>query len=148
MNRWWFGSARKRRTASRCGGSSNRWLASRTRPSSPGARCLMSTSGGQVDTDRPKSLVQRIEGELHDLAFGVAVLGDEPRIGRVESSGDEGKTLDECLLNQWRVALWILANGLMQDLDPEVHVARFVARDRGESAVETTVGELLLAHRL
>src|SRR6266571_9439128 len=132
MKRWWFGSAMKRRTASRCGGASNRWAASRTRPSSPGARCLMSMSGGQVDADRPQPLVQRLEGELHDLAFGVAVLGDVARIGRVESPGDQRKALHERLLNQRRVPGWVLAYSFLQDLDSEAHVARFVARDRGE----------------
>src|ERR1043165_9021010 len=74
------------------------------RPSSPGCTCRRITrrprsSGGEVDPDRAQSLVERIDRELHDLAFGVTVVGDETRVGRVERAGDEWEALDEALLD-------------------------------------------------
>src|SRR6267378_8578638 len=105
-------------------------------------------SGGQVDSNRPQSLVQRVKRELEDLALGVSELGDVFGIGRVESSRDQGQALDKRLLDQRREALRVFADRLLQDLDPETHVPRLIARDRGEPAVETAVGGSQLAHRL
>src|SRR5258708_39471570 len=88
IKRWWVGSARRRATASGCGALSKRCAAALTRSLSPGPSRTISgtgrgwTSGGQVDSNRPQPLVQRIKRELEDLALGVSELGDVAQIGR------------------------------------------------------------------
>src|SRR5579872_3675595 len=99
------------------------WLAPVTTATRPARR----GSGREVDSDRPQALVQRFEGELHDLAFGVAELGDVSRIRRVERAGDERQALDQRLLDDRRVALGVVAHGFLEDLDAEAHVPRLVA---------------------
>src|SRR5437870_3840038 len=64
----------------------------------------------------------------------------EVGLARGKRQHDKRKALHERLLDQRRVALGVLAHRFLQDLDAEAHMARFVARDRREPAVETSVG--------
>src|SRR5207237_2023682 len=109
---------------------------------------LPGSSGGEVDPDRPQALVERVEGELQDLALGMPELGDVGGVWRVERARDQGKALDQRLLDQGRIAVGVLAHRVAQHLDAEADVTRLVSRDRGEAAVEAAFGEALLAHRL
>src|SRR5713101_3338980 len=130
------------------------WAAALTRFASRGPIRTISTagrgwtSGGQVDSNRPQPLVQRFKRELEYFALGVSELGDVARIGRVQRARDQRKALHERLLDQRRVALRVFSDRLLQHLDPEAHVARLVARDGGEAAIEAAVGAPQLTHRL
>src|ERR1700737_4114160 len=152
ISRWWLGSARNLVTASGCGGLSKSCPASITRSSSPGPIPLMSSAcrglGGQVDSNCSQSLVQRIKGELKDLALRVAELGDVSRIRRVERPGHQRQAFHQRLLDQRRESLRVFANRFLQDLDAKAHVPRLVACHRGETAVKAAVGRPQLAHGL
>src|SRR5437764_6315517 len=90
-------------------------------------RSLRAWSGeglsGQADTDRPQALVEGVHRVADDLALRVPVLGDVPRVRRVEGAGDERKALENGALDQRREALRVLADRVTQHLDAEVHVA-------------------------
>src|SRR6202140_3880594 len=128
------------------GALSKRRAAALTRSSSPGPIRTISTSGrgwtsgGQVDSNRPQSLVQRVKRELENLTLGVSELRDVSRIGRVQRAGDERQALDERFLNQRCEAFRIFSDRLLQHLDAEAHVPRLVACDSSESAIEPAVG--------
>src|SRR5713101_2147853 len=104
-------------------------------------------SGSEVEPDRPQALVERLERELQDLAFGVAVLGDVTRIRRVERVGDQWQALDQSPLDDRRKPRRILADRLLQHLDAEIHMPRLVPSDGGEAPIETAVGGALFTHR-
>src|SRR6266849_2367023 len=97
-------------------------------------------SGSEVDPDRPQALVERVERELQDLALGVAIVGDETRVRRVERVRDQRQTFDQGLLNDRREARRVRTHRLLQHLDAEVHVAGLVSSDGGEASVEAAVG--------
>src|SRR3984893_4513437 len=105
-------------------------------------------SGGEVDPDRSQAFVQRFESELQDLALVVSVVRDVPGVRWIERSGDQGQALDQHLLDERRKPRGILTYGLLQNLDAEVDVPRFITRYRREASIEPTIGVAQLAHRL
>src|SRR5207245_11709565 len=66
---------------------------------------LPRSSGGEVDSNRTQAFVQRIKGELDDLALGVAELSDIARVARIDNAGDQGHALDESLVVKRRLEL-------------------------------------------
>src|ERR1700730_3642655 len=93
-------------------------------------------SGGEIDPYRSEALVQRLERELQNLAFGMTVIGHVPRVWRIECVGYEGEAFDEGLLDDRCEARCILTHRLLQHFDAEVHMSRLIASDSGEAPVE------------
>src|SRR5260370_14879799 len=92
-------------------------------------------AGGEVDPDRPQALVQRVEGELQDLALGVAVVGDVTRVWRVERVRDPRQAFPHGLLNDRRGAWRILTPRLLAHLCAEVHLASLAPRHGAADAL-------------
>src|SRR5437660_12550797 len=97
-------------------------------------------SGGEVDPDRAQAFVQRFESELQDLAFVVSVVRDVSGVRRIKRSGDQWQALDQSLLDERRKTCRVLPHRLLQDLDAEVDVPRFVPCHRREASIEPGVG--------